>query len=57
MFKPNPTITSIVKTWPRDLSMDRIKNELGWTPKYGDLKALIQDFINEVRKYRDIYTV
>jgi UDP-glucose 4-epimerase len=57
MFKPNPTITNIVKTWPRDLSMDRIKNELGWAPKYGDLKALIQDFINEVRKHLDIFTI
>lgn len=56
-FKPDPKTTEIVKSWPRDLDITRAQNELGWKPKYSSLDALVGDFVNEVRRHLDMYTI
>jgi len=56
-FKPDPKTTEIVRSWPRDLDITRAQNDFGWKPKYSSLDDLVRDFVNEVRKHPDIYTV
>lgn len=56
-FKPDPTITEIVKSWPRNVSLERIKSEVNWVPKYGSLDTLVNDFIKEVRNHPDMYYI
>ena len=56
-FKPDPSITEIVRSWPKNVDMQRIKTELNWKPKYGELDLLVADFINEVRNNPDIFYI
>ena len=56
-FKPDPETTEITSSWPRDLNITRTHNELGWKPKYSSLDVLVEDFVSEVRRHPDMYTV
>jgi nucleoside-diphosphate-sugar epimerase len=47
-FRPDEKISKIVDSWSRDLDSERIRNA-GWSPSYGDLDLLVEDFIGEVR--------
>jgi len=47
-FRPDEKISKIVDSWSRDLDSERIRNA-GWSPSYGDLDRLVEDFIGEVR--------
>jgi nucleoside-diphosphate-sugar epimerase len=57
IFKPDPKMTAIAKSWPRSISIERFKREVGWTPKYDNLELLIKDFIDEVRQNPEMYRV
>jgi len=56
-FKPDPKTTEIVKSWPIGLDITKAQNELGWKPKYSSLNVLVNDFVNEVRRRLDMYTI
>jgi len=56
-FKPDPRTTEIVESWPRDLDTTRAQNELGWKPKYSSLDALVGNFVDEVLRHLDMYTI
>jgi len=56
-FKPDPKTTEIVRSWPRDLDITRTQNELGWKPKYSSLDVLLGDFVSEVQRHPDMYTI
>ena len=57
IFKPDPRITAIAKSWPRSISIERFKKETGWTPKSDNLELLVKDFIDEVRRNPEMYRV
>jgi len=56
-FKPDPRVTEIVRSWPRDFDITRAQSELNWGPKYSSLDPLVSDFINEVRQHQDMYKI
>jgi nucleoside-diphosphate-sugar epimerase len=57
VFKPDPRVTAVAKSWPRSVSIERFKKETGWTPKFDNLELLVKDFINEVRRNPEMYRV
>jgi len=56
-FNPNPAITDIVKSWPRNLDTSRIQSELNWRPKYSNLDTLTSDFIREVKQHPEVFYI
>ena len=56
VFNPADTVSKIVRSWPRDVDTSRIRN-IGWSPKYGDLKKLVRDFIDEVKAKPDLFNI
>lgn len=56
-FNPNKSYDQVLSAWPEQLNDSRARNEWGWKPLYRDLRALVRDFIAEVRSLPDIYKV
>lgn len=56
-FEPDLQTTEIVESWPRDLDVTRAQNELSWKPRYTSLDVLVGDFVDEVRRHPDMYTI
>lgn len=53
-FKPDPTMTEIVRSWPRFMDETRATQEWGWQTKY-HLEESVQDFIRELKAHPEIY--
>jgi nucleoside-diphosphate-sugar epimerase len=57
VFNPDPAITRMVRSWPRNFDLTRIRNELEWTPRYNNLDALVEDFGREVRQHPELFYI
>lgn len=56
-FSPNESYEKLLVGLPEQLDDSRARREWGWKPLYGDLRALVRDFIAEVRLLPNIYRV
>ncbi len=53
-FEPDPKKDAIIRTWPIKFDETKANKEWGWKREYG-LEETVEDFVNEIRKNKEIY--
>lgn len=49
VFDPDPLMTSIARSWPRQLNDERARRELGWRPLYNSIDEVIDVFMGRLK--------